>query len=107
MSILSDPPNAFPSTLPAPVEPFRELLERHRADCLAESELLAAALLQEGQETVTLARQAMVQDTLEQIAAALERIAAGTYGRCTRCGAAIPAERLEVRPYAPACVACS
>lgn len=38
--------------------------------------------------------------------AALERIKTGTYGRCTECGAEIPAERLEIAPEVPYCVTC-
>ena len=44
---------------------------------------------------------------LNEIDAALERVATGTYGRCTVCGAAISAERLEARPAAPSCVTCA
>ncbi|MBL7256944.1 TraR/DksA family transcriptional regulator [Paractinoplanes lichenicola] len=38
---------------------------------------------------------------------ALARLDAGTYGMCEVCGAAIPAERLEIRPFATNCVACA
>jgi DnaK suppressor protein len=38
---------------------------------------------------------------------ALARLAAGAYGRCRRCGAAIGAERLEARPTALSCVRCA
>lgn len=38
---------------------------------------------------------------------AAERIAAGTYGRCLRCGEPIPAERLEALPAAETCLACA
>ena len=38
---------------------------------------------------------------------ALERLAAGEYGRCEVCGAAIPAERLEIRPATSMCVHCA
>lgn len=40
------------------------------------------------------------------VEAALERIAAGTYGACLECGQPIPRERLEVRPHAMRDVAC-
>ena len=40
------------------------------------------------------------QALLDQIAAALERIEAGTYGICLKTGKPIPVERLEVLPYA-------
>jgi len=38
---------------------------------------------------------------------ALERLGSGEYGRCEVCGAQIPAERLEIRPAASACVHCA
>ncbi|MDX1390367.1 MAG: TraR/DksA family transcriptional regulator [Acidobacteriota bacterium] len=43
---------------------------------------------------------------LSQIREALERLAAGSYGLCTRCGGIIPFERLFVFPEAPECAAC-
>lgn len=43
---------------------------------------------------------------LEEIEQALARLDAGGYGRCSRCGRPIPAERLAVRPTATTCVTC-
>ena len=43
---------------------------------------------------------------LQGVDAALARIAAGTYGKCLECGAAIPFARLEVNPMAARCIAC-
>ncbi|WP_442576211.1 TraR/DksA family transcriptional regulator [Microbacterium sp. F51-2R] len=43
---------------------------------------------------------------VEQITAALNRLAKGTYGLCTRCGEPIAPARLEVLPYAAACIEC-
>lgn len=43
---------------------------------------------------------------VHEIDRALERIEAGTYGTCERCGAEIPEERLEAVPYATLCVGC-
>ena len=40
------------------------------------------------------------------VVAALDRIEAGTFGTCERCGNQIPEERLEARPTATLCVAC-
>lgn len=53
-----------------------------------------------------------VDETLEEnvsrmifeIDEALERISAGTYGVCAKCGGAIPEERLSAVPYATLCV---
>lgn len=39
--------------------------------------------------------------------AALDRVAAGTYGECCRCGEPIPAARLAADPAAPFCADCS
>lgn len=44
---------------------------------------------------------------LKAIDAALERIAAGTFGICTKCGGPISVERLEVVPYTPFCKECA
>lgn len=43
---------------------------------------------------------------LEQAEAALARIEAGTYGKCTECGNDIPAGRLDARPEAELCLTC-
>ena len=42
-----------------------------------------------------------------EVDAALERVAAGTYGVCVVCGRVIPAARLEARPFATTCVGCA
>lgn len=47
-----------------------------------------------------------IQDRIDQINAALERLDAGTYGICARCGQPINPERLEVKPSATLCVNC-
>ncbi|GGC00622.1 TraR/DksA family transcriptional regulator [Cellulomonas carbonis] len=44
---------------------------------------------------------------LEEVAAARERLDAGAYGLCERCGTSIPAERLRARPTARTCVGCA
>ena len=43
---------------------------------------------------------------LAEIDAALERVEAGSYGVCVRCGEPIAAARLEARPTARTCVEC-
>lgn len=43
---------------------------------------------------------------LEKVRRALQKIDAGRYGICERCGASIPAERLEAVPYAELCLEC-
>jgi len=44
---------------------------------------------------------------LDELDAAERRLAAGTFGRCVRCGGAIGDERLAARPAAGTCVACA
>lgn len=46
------------------------------------------------------------QLALADVEAALDRIRAGTYGRCVHCGAQLPIERLEVVPQAALCMVC-
>ncbi|WP_207400677.1 TraR/DksA family transcriptional regulator [Actinomadura roseirufa] len=49
-------------------------------------------------------------DSLERhrraVAAALDRVSAGTYGRCLGCGRPVPEGRLEARPFAARCLTC-
>ena len=47
-------------------------------------------------------------ETLElaEVAAALARLEAGTYGHCVDCGVAISAKRLHVAPAAARCINC-
>jgi DnaK suppressor protein len=45
--------------------------------------------------------------TVGEIDQALERLDAGTYGRCVLCSNAIPEERLRAVPWAALCVPCS
>jgi DnaK suppressor protein len=46
------------------------------------------------------------QREFDEIEAALERLHAGTLGRCERCGGEIPLERLRAIPTARRCLAC-
>ncbi len=41
-----------------------------------------------------------------EVITALAKLEDGTYGRCDRCGGVIPADRLEVLPWATVHVAC-
>lgn len=86
--------------------PFRLLLENQRADCTGQRELALAETVTSVPDPVALRRAATLLRTIEEIDAALDRIDTGTYGRCLHCGAAIPLERLESRPFAAGCVGC-
>jgi DnaK suppressor protein len=56
-------------------------------------------------EAETLASE--LQDALEDVEAAIERLGAGTYGVCDRCGDAISPARLEAKPAARRCISCA
>lgn len=64
-----------------------------------------ATLAFERQQLAALLRQA--EDELVELAAARDRVAAGTFGRCDACGGPIGAERLAARPTARTCVVCA
>jgi DnaK suppressor protein len=92
---------------PAPMwDSFRVLLQEQRADCVRQRELAQAEAATSMPDPVAQSRAASLALTIDEIDAALHRIADGTYGVCVHCGVAIPAERLEFRPYAAGCVAC-
>lgn len=44
---------------------------------------------------------------IRQIMAALARVASGEYGFCTKCGAAVGDERLDLLPHTPFCRNCA
>ena len=45
-------------------------------------------------------------EELQDIAAALDRIRAGTYGKCLVCGVVIPEGRMDAYPTAKRCLVC-
>lgn len=48
-----------------------------------------------------------LRQQLDEVHDALERIEAGTYGICTRCGQEISAARLDALPQTPVCIDCA
>lgn len=58
------------------------------------------------QQSMTQATRAASELRSRQVAAALGRIAAGTYGACLGCDKPIGVARLRVRPEATLCVRC-
>jgi RNA polymerase-binding transcription factor DksA len=58
-------------------------------------------------DTVTAAYRATVEQILADVRAARDRLAAGTYGICTRCTREIPEQRLERRPWVSMCTPCA
>jgi DnaK suppressor protein len=64
-----------------------------------------ATIAWERQRTAALIRQADAH--LSEIGHALERLDAGSYGTCERCGRPIGADRLEARPTVRTCIECA
>ena len=64
----------------------------------------AAAATAERSEVLGLVENLRVM--VENVDEALERIDAGTYGQCKRCGNDIDADRMEFRPTSRYCVDC-
>ncbi len=96
----------------------RAALEAERARLLAElgeaiqapgqmtygSQAAAASQVFEQQRDLALRDRS--EQHLALVDAALERLDAGTYGACLRCGDPIAPERLEALPWAAHCIAC-
>jgi DnaK suppressor protein len=58
------------------------------------------------QQQMATARRRRLEASMEQIRAALGRMAAGSYGECVGCGDFIGIARLRTRPEALRCLAC-
>jgi RNA polymerase-binding transcription factor DksA len=83
----------------------RQRLEHERSSRIAQLTSIEAT---EGAATDELARaqKASIERVLKDIDVAFARLADGSYGSCQECGKAVPAERLEILPYARCCVPC-
>jgi DnaK suppressor protein len=82
----------------------RTQLESERARLESQRDRLEGVL---GAATVDDAPDDALDLVLAQIETALERLVAGTYGRCAACGAPITPSRLAALPYATRCVTCA
>ena len=86
---------------------------RQAAEAAADIETLKSQLVGDAsadanaEYQAALDRLSAAKETRVGVDAALERLAAGTYGVCLVCGNPIPAERLDLRPQTPTCVGCS
>jgi DnaK suppressor protein len=106
MSTLISLQSTASGAIAATWEQFRVLLEEQRAVCVREREMALIEGATSMPDPVAMRRAAGMLRTIDEIDTALDRIADGTYGRCTHCGVAIPVERLTIRPFAAGCVAC-
>jgi DnaK suppressor protein len=101
-TLISAPSTASPAVVTR-WEQFRALLEEQRADCVQQREMALAEAATSMPDSVAMRRAASMLLTIDEIDAAVDRIADGTFGRCTNCGVAIPVERLTIRPFAAGC----
>jgi DnaK suppressor protein len=62
--------------------------------------------LRETEQGLDLAVLQMKADTCRDIEGALQRIQAGTFGQCEKCGSVIPPARLQAVPFAVRCRDC-
>ena len=79
--------------------------DRRRENAPLDPDFAEQATQRENDETLD-ALDVRGQQELAAIAAALGRMAAGTYGRCVRCDEPIPSERLRAQPEAIDCIGC-
>jgi DnaK suppressor protein len=89
---------------------LRERLSRVRLDLRRESnplpqDLSDAAIVLENDEILEAIEKTAISE-LAHIDHALERMSAGTFAQCERCGRDISAERLQVVPHATRCPVC-
>ncbi len=103
MSLDTTRPESRPERLGA--EEIRRRLQHERDSRLAQLEAIAEAGRNPGDDVLT-AQKTSIQRVLKEIDAAFGRLQKGGYGDCGHCGRSIPVERLEILPYAAACVGC-
>lgn len=78
----------------------------HDLDAPANPDVEERATEREGDEVLeSLGNQGLME--LKRIDAALDRVAAGTYGVCVKCGEDISPERLDLLPDTPFCRNCA
>jgi RNA polymerase-binding transcription factor DksA len=82
------------------------LADRRRQSDLLDRDLEDQAIQRENDATLD-ALDARGRQELEAVAAALERLATGNFGRCVQCGTSISTDRLRVQPIAETCLSCA
>ncbi|RAJ60000.1 TraR/DksA family transcriptional regulator [Streptomyces sp. Amel2xB2] len=83
----------------------RQCLEHEHNSRLAQLTALQETGADPADQLVAAQREA-VQRVIREIEAAFGRVRDGSYGTCQECAKPIPAERLEILPYARHCVGC-
>jgi DnaK suppressor protein len=96
--------NRSPAASPAVVEELPALfLVWARTELERQRDTRASSV---NEHEVGAPERSVLEHDLVEIDAALARLAAGAYGRCTSCGTTVPVERLEIMPAAELCVRC-
>jgi RNA polymerase-binding transcription factor DksA len=85
---------------------MRERLRRACEEQTANLQDLSANTPDPGEASAHAALLAASRQSLADASEALTRMDQGRYGTCEACGAAIPAERLDIVPHARTCVSC-
>lgn len=98
------------STVQDPEELFRDILEEQFQRYTGQLSELIMCKRQPDRggydEETLIALTASSRQALVDTAAALRRMAEGTYGTCMRCAVRISFERLQILPHAPFCLSC-
>jgi DnaK suppressor protein len=81
-----------------------ELQRERLADSAGDDQADAGTKTFEREQEITLANNLL--ERITQVERAIDRLGAGNYGWCERCGNPIPVERLAAFPSATLCVAC-
>ena len=111
MNAHQDRNSAMRATLLARAAELRDRVERVRSDLKREREPLPrdsddAAIAMENDEVLA-ALELTATRELGLIESALERLDAGSFGLCVRCGKEIDARRLQTVPHEPLCRECA
>lgn len=81
-----------------------ELQRERLADSAGDDQADTGTKTFEREQEITLANTLL--ERITQVERAIDRLGAGNYGWCERCGNAIPVERLAAFPSATLCVSC-
>lgn len=83
---------------------INELQRERLADSAGDDQADTGTKTFEREQEITLANTLL--ERITQVERAIDRVGAGNYGYCERCGNAIPVERLAAFPSATLCVTC-
>lgn len=85
----------------------REVMHMDLPDVPSGPMAATSEVLDSGTQEIEVGLMANEEGLLGEVTAALDRIAAGTFGQCESCGKAITKTRLDAVPYARRCIHCA